>query len=171
MDVQRKPHKLRKLLLRLLFLLILVGAAGGMTVGLSRLKPAVPTVDRRSILIGSVKRGEMLREVRGVGGLVPREILWIPAVTAGRVQRILVEPGMAVTSDTVLLELANPNEPLLKRLLVEAPGTYHHSILVGNLAEAAAQAVHADPLLVRVGAYYHDIGKIKRPYFFIENLL
>jgi putative nucleotidyltransferase with HDIG domain len=52
---------------------------------------------------------------------------------------------------------------------VEAPGTYHHSILVGNLAEAAAQAVHADPLLVRVGAYYHDIGKLKRPYFFIEN--
>ncbi len=74
-----------------------------------------------------------------------------------------------ITSSAKLLELANPNEPLLKRLLVEAPGTYHHSILVGNLAEAAAQAVHADPLLVRVGAYYHDIGKIKRPYFFIEN--
>ena len=74
-----------------------------------------------------------------------------------------------ITGSVSLLELANPNEPLLKRMLVEAPGTYHHSILVGNLAEAAAQAVHADPLLVRVGAYYHDIGKIKRPYFFIEN--
>jgi putative nucleotidyltransferase with HDIG domain len=58
---------------------------------------------------------------------------------------------------------------LLKRLLTEAPGTYHHSIIVGNLAEAAADAVGGDSLLVRVGAYYHDIGKIKRPYFFIEN--
>jgi len=80
-----------------------------------------------------------------------------------------LETLFGITSSVKLLELANPSEPLLKRLLVEAPGTYHHSILVGNLAEAAAQAVHADPLLVRVGAYYHDIGKIKRPYFFIEN--
>jgi hypothetical protein len=80
-----------------------------------------------------------------------------------------LETLFGITSSVKLLELANPNEPLLKRLLVEAPGTYHHSVLVGNLAEAAAQAVHADPLLVRVGAYYHDIGKIKRPYFFVEN--
>lgn len=80
-----------------------------------------------------------------------------------------LESAFGITSSVRLLELANPNQPLLKRLLMEAPGTYHHSILVGNLAEAAAQAVHADPLLVRVGAYYHDIGKLKRPYFFIEN--
>ncbi|MGD0153204.1 MAG: HDIG domain-containing metalloprotein [Thermacetogeniaceae bacterium] len=80
-----------------------------------------------------------------------------------------LESLFSITSSVRLLELANPNEPVLKRLLVEAPGTYHHSILVGNLAEAAAQAVQADPLLVRVGAYYHDIGKLKRPYFFIEN--
>ncbi len=80
-----------------------------------------------------------------------------------------LETLFGITGSVRLLELANPNEPLLKRMLVEAPGTYHHSILVGNLAEAVAQAVHADPLLVRVGAYYHDIGKIKRPYFFIEN--
>jgi putative nucleotidyltransferase with HDIG domain len=80
-----------------------------------------------------------------------------------------LETLFGITSSVKLLELANPNEPLLKRLLMEAPGTYHHSILVGNLAEAAAEAVHADPLLVRVGAYYHDIGKIKRPYFFVEN--
>lgn len=80
-----------------------------------------------------------------------------------------LETLFGITSSVRLLELANPNEPLLKRLLMEASGTYHHSILVGNLAEAAAQAVYADPLLVRVGAYYHDIGKVKRPYFFIEN--
>lgn len=80
-----------------------------------------------------------------------------------------LESGFKVTTNARLLELSNPNQPLLKRLLLEAPGTYHHSILVGNLGEAAADLVGADSLLVRVGAYYHDIGKIKRPYFFIEN--
>lgn len=79
------------------------------------------------------------------------------------------ESGFRITSAVRLLELSNPNRPLLKRLLMEAPGTYHHSILVGNLAEAAAEAVQADAILVRVGAMYHDIGKLKRPYFFIEN--
>ena len=68
-----------------------------------------------------------------------------------------------------LLEIANPNQPLLKKLLNEAPGTYHHSIMVGNLAERAAEAVGANSLLVRAGAYYHDIGKLKRPYFFVEK--
>ena len=68
-----------------------------------------------------------------------------------------------------LLELSNPNCPLLKRLLMEAPGTYHHSIIVANLAEAAAEAIGANPLLARVGGYYHDIGKLKRPLFFKEN--
>ncbi len=79
------------------------------------------------------------------------------------------ESGFKITSAVRLLELSNPNRPLLRRLLMEAPGTYHHSILVGNLAEAAAELVRADALLVRVGALYHDIGKLKRPYFFIEN--
>ncbi|HYF82371.1 MAG TPA: HDIG domain-containing protein [Clostridia bacterium] len=68
-----------------------------------------------------------------------------------------------------LLELSNPNQPILRRLLIEAPGTYYHSILVGNLAEEAAEEIGANPLLCRVGAYYHDIGKLKRPYFFKEN--
>ncbi|MFN8522442.1 MAG: HDIG domain-containing protein [Chloroflexota bacterium] len=74
-----------------------------------------------------------------------------------------------ITTTIQLLELANPTQPLLRRLLMEAPGTYHHSIMVGNLGERAAEEVGADPLLVRVGAYYHDIGKLKRPYFFVEN--
>jgi putative nucleotidyltransferase with HDIG domain len=68
-----------------------------------------------------------------------------------------------------LLELANPSQPLLRRLLVETPGTYHHSIMVGNLAERAAEAIGADPLLTRVAAYYHDIGKLANPMAFIEN--
>ena len=68
-----------------------------------------------------------------------------------------------------LLELANPSQPLLRRLLVETPGTYHHSLMVGNLAERAAEAIGADPLLTRVAAYYHDIGKLSNPLAFIEN--
>ncbi len=70
-----------------------------------------------------------------------------------------------------LLELSNPNQPLLRRLLLEAPGTYHHATIVSNLAEAAAEAVGANPLLARVGGLYHDIGKLKRPSFFTENQL
>src|SRR3954453_21638165 len=68
-----------------------------------------------------------------------------------------------------LLELANPLQPLLRRLLVETPGTYHHSLMVGNLAERAAEAIGADPLLTRVAAYYHDVGKLANPAAFIEN--
>ncbi|NLW06988.1 MAG: HDIG domain-containing protein, partial [Clostridia bacterium] len=82
-----------------------------------------------------------------------------------------LENSFGITTSIRLLELSNPNHPLLKRLLLEAPGTYHHSILVGNLAEAAAEAVGANGLLARAGAYFHDIGKLKRPYFFIENQL
>ncbi|NMB00210.1 MAG: HDIG domain-containing protein [Firmicutes bacterium] len=80
-----------------------------------------------------------------------------------------LESAFKITSSIRLLELSNPNHPLLRRLMLEAPGTYHHSILVGNLAEAAAEAVGADGLLARVGSHYHDIGKLKRPYFFVEN--
>lgn len=80
-----------------------------------------------------------------------------------------LESAFGITTSVKLLELSNPNHPLLKRLMMEAPGTYHHSILVGNLAEAAADAIDADSLLVRIGSYFHDIGKVKRPYFFIEN--
>ena len=68
-----------------------------------------------------------------------------------------------------LLELANPSQPLLRRLLVETPGTYHHSLMVGHLAERAAEAIGADPLVTRVAAYYHDIGKLANPLAFIEN--
>lgn len=80
-----------------------------------------------------------------------------------------LENSLGMVSAVKLLELSNPHHPLLKRLLIEAPGTYHHSVIVGNLAEAGAEEVGADTLLTRVAAYYHDIGKIRRPYFFTEN--
>ncbi len=74
-----------------------------------------------------------------------------------------------VATDIKLLELLDPNHPLLKSLVYTCPGTYHHSIMIGNLAEAAAEAIGANPILARVGAYYHDIGKMDKPEYFIEN--
>jgi putative nucleotidyltransferase with HDIG domain len=74
-----------------------------------------------------------------------------------------------ITTSLQLMELARPTHPLLRELLLKAPGTYHHSILVSNLAEEAAGRIGADALLARVGAYYHDIGKTTRPYFFVDN--
>ncbi len=74
-----------------------------------------------------------------------------------------------VVTPLELMELAHPNQPLLRRLMREAPGTYHHSMVVSNLAEVAAENIGADPLLARVGAYYHDVGKLLRPYFFTDN--
>jgi len=79
------------------------------------------------------------------------------------------ESFFGIVTSVRLLELSNPSHPLLRRLLVEAPGTYHHSIMIANLAEAGTEAVNGNALLARVGAFYHDVGKIKRPYFFVEN--
>jgi putative nucleotidyltransferase with HDIG domain len=81
----------------------------------------------------------------------------------------ILESWFEITTDIRLLELSNLNKPVLRRLAVEAPGTYHHSIVVGTLGEAAAEAISANPLLVRVGAYYHDIGKLKKPGYYVEN--
>lgn len=81
----------------------------------------------------------------------------------------LLESAFSITTGIRLMELANINHPLLKKLMIEAPGTYNHSIIVGNLAEAAADRIGADGLLVRVASYFHDIGKVKRPNFFVEN--
>ena len=82
----------------------------------------------------------------------------------------LVESLFHYTTNIKLLELANMNNPLLRDLMVQAPGTYHHSIIVGNLAEAAAENIGVNPLMVRVAAYYHDIGKVRKPQYFIENI-
>ncbi len=81
----------------------------------------------------------------------------------------LLEYAFNLVSDFRLLELSDLNHPLLRRMFIEAPGTYHHSLMVGTLAEAAAEAVGANPLQVRVGAYFHDIGKIRKPEYFVEN--
>jgi putative nucleotidyltransferase with HDIG domain len=108
----------------------------------------------------------------------PFDIVWMltASVTNGLGSGLLTAGGFAVvgalfgvTTRVQLMELSQLNAPLLRRLQDEAPGTFHHSIIVGNLAERAADRVGADPLLVRVGCYYHDIGKIVQPAFYIEN--
>jgi len=81
----------------------------------------------------------------------------------------IFETMFNITTDLTLLELSDMNHPLLRRLALEAPGTYHHSIVVGNLCEKAAEAIGANPLLARVGTYYHDIGKMEIPEYFVEN--
>ncbi|MDA8414707.1 MAG: HDIG domain-containing protein, partial [Desulfobacteraceae bacterium] len=92
-------------------------------------------------------------------------------LTAGFVSGFIpvIESLFNYTTDIKMLELANLNSPLLRDLMVNAPGTYHHSVVVGNLGEAAAESIGANPLLARVAAYYHDIGKISKPLYFIEN--
>ncbi|MEW6664682.1 MAG: HDIG domain-containing metalloprotein [Thermodesulfobacteriota bacterium] len=81
----------------------------------------------------------------------------------------LVEMGFGFTTDIKLLELSNLDQPLLRDLMVQAPGTYHHSVIISNMVEATAKAVQARPLLAKVSAYYHDIGKMTKPLYFIEN--
>ncbi|KPK39607.1 MAG: hypothetical protein AMJ78_08250 [Omnitrophica WOR_2 bacterium SM23_29] len=81
----------------------------------------------------------------------------------------LFESLFQITTNITLLELADPNNPLLKELILKAPGTYHHSLIVGNLAEAACETIGANGLLARVGAYYHDIGKVEKAEYFVEN--
>jgi cyclic-di-AMP phosphodiesterase PgpH len=97
-----------------------------------------------------------------VGGMVNA------VVVAGTVP--VIENLFHYTTDIKLLELASLNSPVLRDLMIRAPGTYHHSILVGTMVEAAAEAIHANPLMARVAAYYHDIGKIRKPLYFIENM-
>lgn len=81
----------------------------------------------------------------------------------------LIELSFGYTTDSTLYELANLDQPLLRRLMLEAPGTYHHSVIVGSLAEAAASEIGANPQMAKVCGYYHDIGKLKNPLYFIEN--
>jgi putative nucleotidyltransferase with HDIG domain len=107
--------------------------------------------------------GEVLTEM-GFGLTIS-----ILSVMAIMVLLPVFESMFGLTTDTTLLELSDLNHPLLKRLSIEAPGTYHHSISVGNLCETAAEAIGANSLLARVGAYYHDIGKIEVPEYFVEN--
>lgn len=110
---------------------------------------------------------------RDLAGLIQ---LWGAALAAAGASAVAAVGSFVVlgnvfgiTTSLQLLEMANPSQPLLRRLLLETPGTYHHSLMVGNLGERAAEAIGADPLVTRAAAYYHDIGKLANPMGFIEN--
>lgn len=108
MDIARPVNVRRRRLQRAALALSALMTVGLITLGLSRLQPAAPSVDKATVWIDTVKRGPMLRQVRGLGTLVPEDIRWIPATTTGRVERIVLRPGTAVEPGTVILELSNP---------------------------------------------------------------
>jgi HlyD family secretion protein len=153
MDIQRPSSVARNKRIRhIIFGVVALVAIGLITVALSRLKPAAPTVDRGTAYLDTVKRGPMVRQVRGLGTLVPEDIRWIPAATDGRVERIVVYPGTPVTPDTVILELVNPTQTqaLLEaeQQLKAAEAQYANlQVTVANdllAQEAATSAVRAD---------------------------
>ncbi len=150
---------------------------------------AITNADRRSMIIraGVITGGVGAAAVVGINliesvvagaGSQASEIPWgilfaflggIGSAIFTMIGAPIIESVSGYTSDIKLLELANLNHPLLRELIVRAPGTYHHSHVVGLIGEAAATEIGANALLVRVGAYYHDIGKIKKPLYFVEN--
>jgi putative nucleotidyltransferase with HDIG domain len=115
-----------------------------------RLKYEILTVGHAAEIIAGIANGFILSIL--LSGVIP-----------------IIEAVFGYTTDIKLLELANLDHPLLKELPLHAPGTYQHAIIVGSMVEEAAKAIHANPLLARVSSYYHDIGKIKKPLYFIEN--
>ena len=107
-DIPRPSAARQRRIKRIIYSSLTLGVVVLITVGVSRLQPAAPSVDRAVVYMDTVKRGSMLRQVRGTGTLVPEEIRWIPASTVGRVERIILRPGVTVEPDTVILELSNP---------------------------------------------------------------
>jgi len=159
MDIPRKSAKRTRMIRR-----GLIGTTGLMvvalvTVGVSRLEPAAPGVDRRTLWLDTVKRGPMLREVRGVGTLVSEDILWIPAAVKGRVTRILVEPGSIVEPNTILLELNNPE---LELELLDAKSQWNsaQSKLISQTAQLDDQLLGMQADLAQTEAN-HEENKLR----------
>ena len=153
-DIARSPEfKRKKKIRQILYGVAALVVITVISVGVSRLKPAAPSVERSTIWIGTVKRGPMLRQVRGSGTLVPEEIRWIPATTQGRVETILLRPGAQVKPDTVILELSNPE---LRQSVKEA-----------QLAYQSAQAAYVNrkaELDSTLLAQQSDVATVKAAY-------
>ena len=134
-DIARSPEvKRKKKIRRIIYAALAIIAVGAVSIGVSRLRPAAPGVERATVWIDTVKRGPMVRQVRGSGTLVPENIRWIPATTSGRVERLVLRPGAAVTPTTVILEMSNPD---LQQQVMDAQLAY-------KSAEAAFQNKKAD---------------------------
>jgi HlyD family secretion protein len=117
MDIQRPSNARAKKIRRIAYLAVALVSAAGVTYGVSRLRPAAPSVDKATIWTDEVKRGPMLREVRGIGTLIPEDIRWIPAQTDSRIDRIVIHPGATVQPGSIILELTNPE---LQREVLDA---------------------------------------------------
>lgn len=160
MDIARPDAGRSRRRRRLLITAITLIAIVAVTLGLSRLKPAAPSVERATVWVDTVKRGPFLRQVRGSGTLVPEEVNWIPAVSEGRVDRILIHPGTQVTADSVILELSNPEltlaaqDALLNLKAAEAESTDLRVRLESQLLtqRAAAMQVEAEHHQARLQA-------------------
>jgi cyclic-di-AMP phosphodiesterase PgpH len=120
-----------------------------------------------SILTVSFERNESFNTILSSLTYAMANAIFSPVLTYGLL--IFFERVFRITTDLTLLELSDFNQPLLRQLAEKAPGTFHHSMLLGNLAEAGAEAIGANSILARVGAYYHDIGKLIKPEYFVEN--
>lgn len=147
------------------FAAFIVATSGGRSFTIARAAGLVGVSNAVIYLITSEVFGLTL----SINEIVGAALAGLIAASIAVVGVMALERVVGVVTDLRLLELANPNEPILHRLLTEAPGSYQSSVMVANLAEPAAEAIGANPLLVRAAAMYHDIGKLKRPYFFIEN--
>src|SRR5215467_15621289 len=140
MDIQRPDQSHSKRIKRIIYTVIAILLTGGVTIGVSRLRPAAPTVDRATVWTDEVKRGAMLRDVHGLGTLVPEEIRWIPALTDSRVDRKVLKPGAIVKADSIILELSDPQ---LQRDLLDA-----QYLLKGAEAEYANLKVQVNSQLM-----------------------
>jgi HlyD family secretion protein len=140
MDIPRKSATKKRRMKRILYALTAIIVLGGITIGVSQLKPAIQTVEEGTIWKGEVKRGSMLRQVRGLGTLVPEEIRFVPAISQGRVEKRLVQPGATVSSNTLLLELSNPE---IQQAALDA-----ESQLRGAEASLATLKVQLDKLVL-----------------------
>ena len=162
---------------QMLSVLLMTCVSGTLSIYLMRRNPARVNVFFSGLIVSAVDFAVLLCvETLTSGSLAGALSLAGYALLGGIAASILcvglqpiLEAAFNLVTPSKLIELSNPNHPLLRRLMIETPGTYHHSMIVANLAEAAAEAIGADAVLVRVGAYFHDIGKLVRPLYFKEN--
>jgi len=155
MDIPRPSAARERRRRRILYAALGATALTLITLGLSRLKPAAPTVERATVWMDTVKRGSMIRQVRGLGTLVPEEIRWIPAATEGRVERIVVQPGTPVRSDTVILDLSNP-ELELAALEAQQQLRAAHARFRELKVRLESQRLDQQAQAARVQAEYHQ---------------
>ena len=162
---------------QMLGVLLMTNTGGLLSIYLLRKNPARVSVFFTGLIVGLVDFALLVcvgalssSDLSGVAANASYAILGalVSSVLCVGLQPVF-EAGFNLVTPSKLIELSNPNQPLLRRLMIETPGTYHHSMIVANLAEAAAEAIGADAVLARVGAYYHDIGKLVRPLYFKEN--